>query len=385
MKTAAILFTRMPVMGHSRLSVLIMVIVLLPALLLQGCGTADNPDRIDIAAALSDTRGSECFDRVTGPRPLKFPEDAGPHDTFRTEWWYYTGNLTTDAGRHFGYQLTFFRQALSCEPVTGTSRWRTRQLYLAHFAVTDTQNRRFHSFSRMNRESLDIAGTRSDPFAVWLDNWQVTETGAGLAMNAASKDISIAFTLVQAKPRILQGDRGYSAKGPGKGNASFYYSLPRLATSGVIQIGQDRFKVRGHSWFDQEWSTTVLGENIQGWDWFSAHLDDGRDLMVCRIRKADGSPNGFGFGSISLADGTYVILSETDMTLTPDSFWKSPATGIRYPVRWRIQVPDHLLDLAVAPVIDHQEHTHAFAYWEGAMRFTGEDVQGMGYLEMTGY
>ncbi len=363
---------------------LMLFLVLVPALVFQGC-TTEAPDRIDIAQALSNTQGTECFDRVTAPRPMVFPDDAGPHDTFRTEWWYYTGNLTTDTGRHFGYQLTFFRQALSCDPVTGTSQWRTRQLYLAHFAVTDTRNRQFYSTSRMNRESLKIAGCRSDPFAVWLDDWQVTDTGTGLAMDAVANDISLSFTLVQTKPLILQGDRGYSPKGPGKGNASYYFSLPRLDTRGVISIGKDRFEVKGSSWFDHEWSTTVIGEDIQGWDWFSAHLEDGRDLMVCRIRKADGTPNGFGFGSISLADGTYVILSETDFTLTAKSHWKSPDTGTRYPVNWQIQIPAHDLDLTVIPVIDHQEHTHAFAYWEGAMRFTADNVQGMGYLEMTGY
>jgi predicted secreted hydrolase len=371
----------MKILSHA----LMLALMLVPVLLLQGCGATDDPERIDIAAALSDAQGSECFDRVTGPRPLVFPEDAGPHDNFRTEWWYYTGNLTTDTGRHFGYQLTFFRQALSCGPVTGTSRWRTRQLYLAHFAITDTQNRRFHSFSRMNRQSLNIAGTRSHPFTVWLDDWQVADTGNGLAMEAVANNISLSFTLVQTKPLILQGDRGYSPKGPGEGNASYYFSLPRLDTRGVIGIGKNRFEVKGSSWFDHEWSTTVIGEDIQGWDWFSAHLEDGRDLMVCRIRKADGMPNGFGFGSISLADGTYAILSETDFTLTPKSHWKSPDTGARYPVNWRIQIPAHDLDLTVIPVINHQEHTHAFAYWEGAMRFTGDNVRGMGYLEMTGY
>jgi predicted secreted hydrolase len=223
---------------------------------------------------------------------------------------------------------------------------------------------------------------------VWLDNWQVQQIdtpGSSLALEAASDDISLSFTLEQTKPPIFQGDRGFSPKGPGKGNASYYYSLPRLLTQGVIRIGNDRFEVRGHSWFDHEWSTTVLGKDIQGWDWFSAHLEDSRDLMVCRIRKADGTENGYSFGSISMADGTFVILTESDFTLTPTGHWKSPDTGIRYPVRWRIKILDHDLDLHVTPVMDHQEHTHAFAYWEGAMRFTADNVRGMGYLEMTGY
>ncbi|MFN2357973.1 MAG: lipocalin-like domain-containing protein [Desulfotignum sp.] len=357
--------------------------VIFPAL--WGCAPPEKTDRIDIAAALSDNQGIDCYETVNSPRPLVLPEDAGPHENFRTEWWYYTGNLTTDQGRHFGYQLTFFRQALSCGPVQGTSAWRTRQLYFAHFAVTDTQNKRFHSASRMNRQSLGIAGSQARPFSVWIDNWQVKKTGAHLALNAESDEIRLSVTLTQKKPPILQGDQGFSQKGPGTGNASFYYSLPRLHTQGFITIGEKQFQVKGSSWFDHEWSTTVLGEDVQGWDWFSAHLEDGRDLMVCRIRKADGTSNGFGFGSISFADGTYVILSETDFSLTPKARWKSPETGNRYPIRWQIRIPDHDLDLSVAPVMDNQEHTHTFAYWEGAMRFSGPEVQGMGYLEMTGY
>ncbi len=359
--------------------------VIFPALFVWGCAPPDNTDRIDIARALSNNQGMDCYDTVTGPEPLVFPKDAGPHENFRTEWWYYTGNLTTDQGRHFGYQLTFFRQALSCEPVKEDSQWRTRQLYFAHFAVTDTRNKAFHTFFRMNRGSLGIAGSLAQPFTVWIDNWQVKETGSHLTLDALSDEISLSLTLTQEKPPILQGERGFSRKGPGTGNASFYFSLPRLHTQGFITLGGNRFQVTGNSWFDHEWSTTVLGEDVQGWDWFSAHLADGRDLMVCRIRKADGTSNGFGFGSISFADGNYVILSETDFTLTPKARWKSPETGKRYPVQWQIRIPDHDLDLSVSPVIDNQEHTHAFAYWEGAMRFSSPGVQGMGYLEMTGY
>jgi predicted secreted hydrolase len=365
--------------------ILLCLPLIFPALFVWGCVSPEDTERIDIARALSDARNIDCFDTVTGPEPLDFPKDAGPHENFRTEWWYYTGNLTTARGRHFGYQLTFFRQALSCDPVTGNSRWRTRQLYFAHFALTDTRKKAFHALSRMNRQSLGIAGSRAQPFTVWVDNWQVKETGAHLFLNAVSDDITLSLTLEQEKPPIFQGDRGYSKKGPGTGNASFYFSLPRLHTQGTITVGETRFQVTGNSWFDHEWSTTVLGDDVQGWDWFSAHLDDGRDLMVCRIRKADGTSNGFGFGSVSFADGTYAILSETDFTLTPLVRWKSPETGKRYPVQWQIRIPEYNLDLSVTPVMDNQEHTHTFVYWEGAMHFSGPDVQGMGYLEMTGY
>jgi predicted secreted hydrolase len=362
----------------------VVLAVILTGIFLQGCAPQEE-DRIDIAQALSDVRGIDCFDSVTAPRPLIFPEDAGPHETFRTEWWYYTGNLTTGQGRHFGYQLTFFRQALSCEPVTGDSRWRTRQLYFAHFAVTDTQNKAFYAASRMNRESLGIAGSRAQPFHVWIDDWQVQQSNEHLVLTAQDGDISLSLELTRTKPAIFQGERGYSQKGPGTGNASYYYSFPRLSTRGTIAIDDNRFQVSGTTWFDHEWSTTVLGDEVKGWDWFSAHLADGRDLVVCRIRNADGTSNGYGFGSISFADGTYEILSESDFTLVPKTYWKSPDTGTRYPVVWHLTIAAHNLDLMVEPVINNQEHTHAFAYWEGAMRFFSPNVQGMGYLEMTGY
>lgn len=342
-------------------------------------------DRINIMQALSSTAEGECYDKADAPRPIGFPKDAGSHDGFRTEWWYYTGNLKNNQGRHFGYQLTFFRQALSCEPVKGASKWRTRQLYFAHFAVTDTRSGTFYSNLRMNRQSLGIAGSQQNPYTVWVDDWRVRQVNDRLVLTARGDEILLELVLTQEKPVILQGNQGLSRKGRKPFNASFYYSLPRLKTSGTLQVGPDIHKVDGNTWFDHEWSTSALDADVSGWDWFSAHLDDGRDFMVCQIRKPDGTPNNYGFGSLCFPDGTYEILNKDDFTIQTKGYWTSPATGRRYPGAWEITLPGHGIKMAVTPVIPNQEHIHMFPYWEGAARFSGKEINGFGYVELTGY
>ena len=359
---------------------------------LSGCGlpSGSDPDadRINIVQALSSDESNDCYETADGAIPFEFPRDHGAHDRFKTEWWYYTGNLKTDTGRHFGYQLTFFRQGLACEvapPGENTSEWQTRQLYFAHFAVTDTREKRFHSGMRMNRDSLGISGALSDPFEVWIDDWQVTEKEGVLMMSARHERVSVQLQLTREKPMILQGDNGFSRKGRDDFNASYYYSLPRLATRGDIRIEDITYPVTGLSWFDHEWSTSALSADVVGWDWFSVHLDDGRDLMVCRVRNAEGAANGYGFGSVSRVDGSFVILSEDEFQIRVTDHWKSPESGTTYPSSWEILVPDHDISLNVVPVIPNQEHVRLFAYWEGAARFEGDSVSGMGYVEMTGY
>ena len=359
---------------------------------LSGCGLSSgsdsDADRINIVQALSSDESNDCYETADGVIPFEFPRDHGAHDRFKTEWWYYTGNLKTVTGRHFGYQLTFFRQGLACEvapPGENTSEWQTRQLYFAHFAVTDTREKRFHSGMRINRDSLGISGALSDPFQVWIDDWQVTEKEGLLMMSARHERVSVQLQLTREKPMILQGDNGFSRKGRDDFNASYYYSLPRLATRGDIRIEDITYPVTGLSWFDHEWSTSALSADVVGWDWFSVHLDDGRDLMVCRVRNAQGAANGYGFGSVSRADGSFVILSEDEFQIRVTDHWKSPESGTTYPSAWQILVPDHDISLNVVPVIPNQEHVSLFAYWEGAARFEGDTVSGIGYVEMTGY
>lgn len=358
---------------------------LISVLATAGCSRAPEPEGINIVRALSETFPNDCFQAASRPADIVFPRDSGPHNAFRTEWWYYTGNLETPEGRHFGYQLTFFRHAFSCEPAAGPSKWRTRQLYFSHYALTDTESGRFYSKFRMNRESLGIAGAQASPYRVWIDDWQVREKDGGLVLEASDEGIRLDLTLFAGKPVILQGDKGFSRKGPEPFNASYYYSLPDIKTSGKVEINGTAFPVRGRSWFDHEWSTSALSANTAGWDWFSIHLEDGRSLMLCRIRNREGISNGFGFGSLSRSDGRVRILSETEFQLSPTRYWKSPATEKRYPLNWEMSIPSEQLFLLAAPVIQNQEHTHMATYWEGAVRFTGKGIEGSGYIELTGY
>jgi predicted secreted hydrolase len=359
-------------------------------LLIVGCSPPADQDRINISQALSSSPEKECFKTATFPAQIEFPRDSGPHEGFQTEWWYYTGNLETAQGRQFGYQLTFFRRALACEPVRGKSKWRAQGLYFAHFAVTDVREDTFVSDFRMNRQSLGIAGATRLPYTVWIDDWRVEQVNDRQVLSAGGKSTRIRLELFEEKPVILQGKDGWSRKGPGTGDASYYYSRPRLRTEGTLEIGSDTYAISGTSWFDHEWSTSALGTDVAGWDWFSVHLDDGRDLMVCRIRQKDGTSNGYGFGSISFPDNTYEILSQDAFFIQPRGYWTSPVTGRKYPSGWKISLPGYGLDLTAVPLVKDQEHTHMFAYWEGAVRFfgmgpAGKGPAGMGYVELTGY
>ncbi len=366
-------------------------------LIVLGCKNRPASETVDIAKALSEG-DTACYARAKGPIGLKFPKDFGPHEDFKTEWWYYTGNLKDQTGRHFGFQLTFFRQALACEKPAGGSKWRTRQLFFAHFAVTDTQNKRFFSARRMNRGSLGIAGAVPSPFRVWLDNWEAAGTGnKKIVLKARDHDggnaglFGLNLTLVRTKPMILQGRDGWSKKGPGPSDASYYYSFPGMGAQGNITLGKDIYKVTGRAWFDHEWSTSALSDQTAGWDWLSLHLDKGpkkgTDIMVCVIRKKDGTSNGFGFGSVSFPDGRVEILNNGQFFLTPEAFWRSPATGITYPAQWTITLPGPDIRLNVKPMIPDQEHKAGFTYYEGAVMAKGADnlTSGMGYVEMTGY
>ena len=363
----------------------LLVVAWLISMFLAGCNNSQPPERIDIAKALSSVSDQKCYQAADRPAIISLPQDSGPHDAFQTEWWYYTGNLKTKDNHRFGFQLTFFRQALSCEPVGKGSKWRTRQLYFAHLGLTDVNQGSFYSKQRMNRESLGISGGRAVPFKIWIDDWKVEEMEGIVKLSASDDAISLDFSLSDFSLPIFQGNQGWSRKGPGLSNSSYYYSIPRIKTRGTITIGTQRFEVEGLTWFDHEWSTNALSTDVAGWDWFSVHLNDGRDLMVCQIRNENGDANGFGFGSISYPDGRREILEEQDFKITSSRIWKSPITGKRYPDKWRITVPGKDIDLMVTPLISNQEHTHSFAYWEGAARFQGDEVQGLGYVELTGY
>jgi len=344
------------------------------------------------ALAPADSAG---FARATAPRPFSFPADHGPHPEFRTEWWYYTGNLETATGRHFGFQLTFFRTALAPPAASAgetASAWSTRQLYLAHFALTDTAGRRFHAWSRLDREALGLAGARSVPFRVWLGDWSAeSEAAAGLPvrLRAAEGDVAIDLMLAAEKPVVLQGDRGLSRKGPEPGNASYYYSLPRMSARGTVRVQDEPLAVTGLAWMDREWSTSALGPELAGWDWFALQLDDGRELMLYRLRTRDGGVSPESQGTLVAADGTTRMIGRDAVEVQVLDYWTSPRGGTRYPGRWRLRVPADDLDVTVTPLVADQELDLAVRYWEGAVRVEGTargaPLRGTGYVELVGY
>jgi predicted secreted hydrolase len=330
--------------------------------------------------------------RAEGPMPLDFPADHGPHPGYQTEWWYYTGNLVADGGERFGYQLTFFRRALA-PPVQRTEResaWAADQVYMAHFALTDVAGRRYRAFERFARGAADLAGAQAAPYQVWLEDWRVEEVEPGvMRMRAAQEGLALDLALVDRKGPILQGDGGYSPKGPQTGNASYYYSLTRLETSGTVQVGEVRYPVSGLSWMDHEWSTSGLAADQVGWDWFSIQLDDGSELMVFQLRKEDGSIDPFSSGTFIAPDGNTRHLNRGDFQIRVEDTWRSPHTGATYPARWTITVPAVDLMLKIRPHLADQELNVSYAYWEGAVVVEGEragrPVRGNGYIEMTGY
>lgn len=362
-------------------------------------GRDGGADRgVQASLAVSEALGSgdlAGFARAVTPRPFSFPADHGPHPEFRTEWWYYTGNLETVTGRHFGFQLTFFRTALA-PPAPGRaprpSAWASRQLYLAHFALTDTAGRRFHAWSRLGREALGLAGARATPFRVWLEDWSATsEAPAGLPvrLRAAEGNVAIDLVLASDKPVALQGDRGLSRKGPEPGNASYYYSLSRLSARGTVSAGGEPLPVSGLAWMDREWSTSALGADLVGWDWLALQLDDGRDVMVYRLRRRDGGVDPHSAGALVAADGATRPLTPTDVTLEALDHWTSPRSRVRYPSRWRLAIPGAALSLEITPRLADQELIVGTRYWEGAVRAEGtagdRPIGGRGYVELVGY
>jgi predicted secreted hydrolase len=342
---------------------------------------------VAVREALAEDRAG--FARALAPRPLSFPEDHGPHPDFRTEWWYYTGNLRTPAGRHVGFQLTFFLVALAPEEERRASAWATRQLYVAHFAVTDTAGGRFHAFSRASRAALGLAGARAAPYRIWVEGWSAEGEGGATRLRAGEGEVAIDLTVSPAKAVVLQGDRGLSRKGPEPGNASLYYSFTRMPARGVVRLGAETLEVSGEAWMDREWSTSALGPAVEGWDWFAVQLDDGRELMVYLLRRRDGTLDPFSAGTLVAADGTPRPLQAGDVSIETLAHWTSPHSGVRYPARWRLGVPSAELRLEIEPRLADQELSVGPRYWEGAVSVmgsgAGRPIEGQGYVELVGY
>ena len=320
----------------------------------------------------------------------EFPRDHHAHPDFKTEWWYFTGNLTTADGRELGYQLTFFRQGVRRD-AGAVSRFATEDIKLAHFAVSDLDGESFTHGQKVSRGAFGEAGFNEGDRLAWIDDWEVRLMEGGRFQLRANYDgTSIDLLLTPRKGPVLHGKDGVSQKSAGEGRASHYYSLTRLETVGTVNVGGKSYEVKGWSWFDQEWATNQLTEEQTGWDWFSLQFEDGTELMLFQIRLKDGGRDAFSHGTFVHADGSTTSIKNEDFVLESGRKWRSPKTGGEYPVEWKMAIPKLSLDLEVRARMNEQElELNPISYWEGSIAATGwkdgVPVKGRGYLEMTGY
>jgi predicted secreted hydrolase len=343
---------------------------------------------------------SEGFRSVTGPCNFVFPRDHGAHPGYRTEWWYYTGHLTADSGARFGFQLTFFRRQLLPEDALGdwpdpASAWRTNQIYLAHAALTDIDGGRHVMAEKISREGPGLAGAlrNGDRIRIALHGWETVIAPEGHTLRMADQDFAFALTLRPTKGPVAHGERGYSRKGDRLEQASCYYSFSRLAAQGQVTLKGQAHAVTGMAWMDHEFSTAPLAQGITGWDWFSIQLDNGFELMLFRLRRADGSLHPASSGTLIGPDGATRHLSRQDIRTRATRRWTSPQSGATYPLAWEIMLPGEGLTLQASAALDDQEMittgSAGVTYWEGSLTVTGKAgaaaVSGRGYLELTGY
>ena len=331
--------------------------------------------------------------QADAPREWTFPRDHGAHPAYRTEWWYFTGNLEDSQGNPYGYQLTIFRVAArqGADPEGVGNPWTVRDLYLGHLAVSDGAGGGFHYADRLSRTGPGLAGASTAGLDVWVLDWRVRQEGAAIHLNGGPEGFALDLVLRPDKPVVLHGRQGLSRKGPEPGQASYYASLTSLATSGTLRLapGAAPVEVTGVSWFDQEFGSNQLAEDQAGWDWFSLHLGDGRELMLYLLRRTDGTVEPASSGTLVEVDGRAVHLALASFRVEVLDTWVSPRSGARYPNRWRVAVPKHGISLEVAPLLADQElvttGSTGVVYWEGAVTGDGASGPCRGYVELTGY
>jgi predicted secreted hydrolase len=323
----------------------------------------------------------------------EFPRDHFNHPEFQTEWWYYTGNLMAKDGHRFGFELTFFRQAVGRD-ASKTAVWDVQDVYLAHLALSDLDGDEYYHAERTNRAGPEIAGVSENLRRIWNGNWLVEWKGDAQQLRAIDERFMLELSLRSEKPPVIHGEDGVSQKAEGTGQASHYISFTRLLTSGTIQVQGKSFQVSGVAWMDHEFFTHQLSNEQTGWDWFSLQLADKSELMLFELRRKDGTIDPFSAGTYVDAQGKTMHLRATDFSLKRmGQTWTSLVTGATYPIQWSVSVPKLGLELEASTRLRSQELSgtskFAPAYWEGAIDLNGRKnssaAQGVGYLEMTGY
>jgi predicted secreted hydrolase len=373
------------------------VVGFLTVLMIGSCtvkpDSVNRDSTIDPVSFLSErTEVASGYTEATEGYSFDFPFDHGSHETFKNEWWYFTGNLYDEAERHYGFQFTIFRSALTPNSPQGLSDWDVKNIYMAHLTLTDTTNETFYQHEKFSRDSLGLAGSSTVDLNVWVDDWSIRGGGnldEPITLYAQSNEIALKLNLTATKPVILQGNEGLSVKSADNTAKSHYYSIPRLLTEGAITINGTNHLVAGAAWMDREWSSSSLGPYHSGWDWFALQLSNGSDLMYYSMRFTNGREDAASAGTLVSKSGEVIKLKSSDVTLEVMDHWQSPIDGTSYPASWIIKVPSLGLDLVVEPVLADQELHGVFRYWEGAVRCSGQQgtvsVGCAGYVELTGY
>jgi len=330
--------------------------------------------------------GAVDFSPVLPGRRLVFPDDFGAHPDFRTEWWYVTGWLTLEDGSPLGFQTTFFRIRTGIGE-DSASAFAPRQLILAHAALADPRISRLRHAERAARAGFGRAGLAQGRSEIWIGDWRFAQHGDRYQATVRSEDFAYTLNLVPDGPPLLNGTAGFSAKAPDPRHASYYYSRPQLTVDGTVTLSGQAQRVTGHAWLDHEWSSELLPEAAQGWDWVGINLDDGSALMAFRLRDPDNRAL-WSAATFRSAAGGATTFPPSEVSFEPLRHWRSPRTDIGYPVAWRLQVGRREFELQA--LIDDQEldsrRSTGAIYWEGAVRLRegGHEI-GRGYLEMTGY
>lgn len=354
-------------------------------ILLAGCEPpSEPPSGMDLQQALGGEASG--FLRAERSRAFRFPEDHLAHPGFRNEWWYLTGNLQDQAGRRYGYQVTFFRIALLPQLLQRASRWGGDQLWMAHLALTDVARGEHMAEERILRQGIGLAGIQADPFRLWVGDWALSgAAGFPWKLELPGSRFQLQLELTPLRPVTLQGEAGLSRKGARPGNASYYYSITRLQTRGSLSRDGEASELSGLSWLDREWSSSALDPGQVGWDWFALQFDNGDDLMLYRMRRSDGSEDPHSSGVLRRAGGELLKVTPNALGLRPERVWQA-GDGRRYPVAWSLRLPGAQRRLRVEPLLDDQQMPLSVRYWEGAVRvMDGEAEIGRGYLELAGY
>jgi len=336
-------------------------------------------------AAPANGQSNTAFAPVVPGYRMRFPRDEGSHPDFRIEWWYVTGWLN-DTTRPLGFQITFFRARPNLKH-DNPSAFTPRQILIAHAALSDPAQGRLVYAQRAAREGFGLAGADTGRTQVWIDDWRLEQQGSTYHSRIPASSFLLELELELTQPPLLQGERGFSRKGPAPASASYYYSLPHLGVKGTVTRDGQPLAVAGSAWLDHEWSSQYMEKDAVGWDWIGINLDDGAALMAFRMRDRAGATFWAG-GALRRADRSVRVFSPQDVRFTPRREWRSARTGASYPVSWVVNAGE--LEFEIEPLFDDQEHdTRASTgtiYWEGAVRAlrAGKRV-GVGYLELTGY